>query len=94
MANGGELTVTTRRSDGNSVDVEVRDTGCGIAPENLAKIFNTFYTTKAEKGGTGLGLSVCRGIIEDHGGTMRVESEVGKGTAVIVCLPCHVPRPS
>lgn len=89
MPNGGELTVTTRQLDASFVDVELRDTGCGIARENLARIFNAFYTTKGEKG-TGLGLSVCRSIIQDHGGTLHVESEVGKGTSVCVRLPVHV----
>jgi hypothetical protein len=66
--------------------VRVRDTGCGIPQENIKRIFDPFFTTK-EQGGTGLGLSVSYGIIENHGGTIEVESEEGKGTTFVVLLP-------
>ncbi len=76
----------------SQVVVTVKDTGCGIQPEVLPKIFDKFFTTKSGpdssgKGGTGLGLSLCREIIETAGGRIRVESAVGKGTAFTIRLP-------
>lgn len=74
------------------VELMVRDTGSGIAPEKLPRIFDRFYTTKqgpdeSGKGGTGLGLSFCQDVIEAHHGRIRVESTVGKGTAFTLKLP-------
>jgi signal transduction histidine kinase len=74
------------------VELTVRDSGCGIPKEKLPHIFEPFFTTKSGpdatgKGGTGLGLSSCRSIIEAHRGRIRVESTVGKGTAFIIKLP-------
>ena len=92
MPNGGRLKLEVKESlDGETVEVKVADTGAGIAPENLRQIFEPFFTTKQPDenghGGTGLGLSVCRQIIEAHHGRIRVESVVGKGSAFIVKLP-------
>ena len=75
-----------------SVDLIVRDTGCGIPPDKLPRIFEPFYTTKSGpdetgKGGTGLGLSACHKIILAHGGRIRVESTLGKGTQFTIKLP-------
>jgi len=75
-----------------TVDLTVRDSGTGIPPEQLPRIFDRYYTTKSGpdasgKGGTGLGLATCREIIEAHQGRIRVESTVGKGTAFIIKLP-------
>ena len=67
------------------VEISVSDTGAGIAPESLERIFRPFYTTK--RGGTGLGLSLCRRIIRQHGGTLSVESQLGKGSRFILRLP-------
>ena len=64
----------------------VADTGCGIPEANVRRIFDPFFTTKLGKG-TGLGLSVSHGIIEAHGGTIGVESEVGRGSTFRVTLP-------
>jgi len=67
------------------VEISVGDTGAGIPPESLERIFRPFYTTK--RGGTGLGLSLCRRIIRQHGGTLSVESQLGKGSRFILRLP-------
>jgi CheY-like chemotaxis protein len=71
---------------GNAV-VEVHDSGCGIPAENLDRIFEPFFTTKPIGEGTGLGLAICHGIISSLGGTLSVQSEVGKGTVFRVVLP-------
>ena len=79
------LTLKSRHA-GDKVLVEITDTGCGISPENLTKIFNPFFTTKPVGQGTGLGLSICHGIVDAFGGSIEVESEVGKGTTMRVAL--------
>lgn len=80
----GQVEVTIAQRDGRAV-VSVSDTGKGIQPEHLPNIFRPFYTTKGH--GTGLGLSLARRIVEDHGGKIKVTSEVGKGTTFEVHLP-------
>jgi signal transduction histidine kinase/CheY-like chemotaxis protein len=80
------VTVRTRLTAQGRVAVEVEDTGCGIPTENLPRIFEPFFSTKGKEG-TGLGLSVCHGIIESLGGDISVESTVGKGTLLRVQLP-------
>jgi two-component system NtrC family sensor kinase len=67
--------------------VSFADTGCGIPPENLGRIFEPFFTTKQEGHGTGLGLAVAYGIVERHGGTIRVDSPPGQGATFTVWLP-------
>jgi two-component system NtrC family sensor kinase len=69
------------------VELKVKDTGGGISPENLDKLFDPFFTTKEVGQGTGLGLAVSYGIVQRHGGIIRVESEVGKGSTFTVWLP-------
>jgi signal transduction histidine kinase len=86
MDNGGLLTIRTRQTDG-FYEVQIRDTGTGIPSEIMSEIFDPFFTTKAVGIGTGLGLSVSKSIIEQHGGVIEVESEVGVGTAFRVRLP-------
>lgn len=95
MPKGGRLTIDVRKnSRTNMAEVRLIDTGCGIPPEKLRRIFEPFYTTKTPddqgNGGTGLGLSVCRQIIEQHQGRIRVESLVGKGSTFTVKLPCEI----
>lgn len=93
MPNGGRLLVKiTPAAETGMIDLVIRDNGCGIPCEKLPKIFESFYTTKkgpdeSGKGGTGLGLSMCREIIESHNGRIRVDSTVGKGTAFTIKLP-------
>ncbi|HEY32448.1 MAG TPA: hypothetical protein G4O10_05020 [Dehalococcoidia bacterium] len=90
MPDGGELTIITSLGEDGNVRVSFRDTGCGIAPENIDELFTPFFHTKKEVKGVGLGLSVAHGIIERHGGRIEVESEVGKGSTFTVCLPANV----
>ena len=69
--------------------ISVSDTGCGIAPEHINRIFDPFFTTKDEKHGTGLGLSMVYGIVKNHGGCVKVQSTLNKGTTFDVYLPCY-----
>lgn len=82
----GSVTISTRADD-EYVYVEISDTGCGIAVQNLNRIFDPFYTTKPVGEGTGLGLSISFGIVERHGGTISVATDLGKGTTFAVTLP-------
>jgi PAS domain S-box-containing protein len=86
MPKGGTLTVRTKGDDRN-VMIHIQDTGMGIPEEIRDKIFEAFFTTKSKVKGVGLGLSVCYGIVKDHGGEIRVESEVEKGTTFVITLP-------
>jgi two-component system NtrC family sensor kinase len=72
------------------VEIIISDTGCGIATDNLNKIFDPFFSTKEVGKGTGLGLSVSLGIVKEHGGAIRVQSEMGKGTTFFVWLPMNM----
>lgn len=87
MEDGGKLILWTGLDvDGESVIVRIKDTGRGIPKGHLGRIFDPFFSTKGAKG-TGLGLSVSYGIIEGHGGTIEVQSEVGKGTEFTITIP-------
>jgi len=87
---GGKLIVQAGPKEKNTVEILVRDNGCGIKPEDINKIFSPFFTTKPVGKGAGLGLSVCHGIISHMAGTMEVRSEVGVGTTFTMCLPAVV----
>lgn len=93
MPGGGRLIIKLSHDPKEDmIDVVIRDTGCGIPPDVLPRIFDPFFTTKngpdsSGKGGTGLGLSMCKEVIEAHHGRIRVESTVGKGTAFTLKLP-------
>ena len=93
MPHGGTLTVTTSR-DGDFIGIGFADTGGGIPEANLARIFDPFFTTKPAVKGTGLGLSVSLGIIQSHGGTIDVKSEMGKGSVFSVKLPIPTKPPT
>lgn len=100
MPGGGRIVLKILRDcENNMIDLVIRDYGCGIPPDILPHIFEPFFTTKkgpdaSGKGGTGLGLSMCKEIIEAHHGRIRVESAVGKGTAFTLKLPiAQAPSP-
>jgi len=84
MGQGGTLRIETK-SLKESVEVIISDSGPGIPPEQMEKIFNYYYTTKEK--GVGLGLPIAHRIIEAHGGQLKIESQVGSGTRVMVTLP-------
>ena len=95
MPRGGRLVIDVRENvAGAMAEVRIADSGVGIPPERLRLIFEPFYTTKEPDetghGGTGLGLSVCRQIIEQHLGRIRVESVVGKGSTFTIKLPMQI----
>jgi signal transduction histidine kinase len=105
MPNGGQLTISTANAgpgealpeSGSATKatgcllIGVADTGCGMLPEVIERIFDPFYTTKGVGKGSGLGLALVHGIVQQHGGTIRVSSEPGNGTAFTICLPtAHV----
>ncbi|MBA7658399.1 Adaptive-response sensory-kinase SasA [subsurface metagenome] len=93
MEHGGNIMISTgislSASDAGKkgVEIAVTDTGCGISPEDLDKLFEPFFTTKEVGKGTGLGLAVSYGIVQRHGGTVRVQSEVGRGSTFTIWLP-------
>jgi signal transduction histidine kinase len=88
MTDGGTLTVATT-GVADHIHIEISDTGTGIREENLDKIFDAFFTTKDSVKGVGLGLSVCYGFIKDHGGDIKVESQIDSGTTFTIILPVH-----
>lgn len=93
MPHGGRLQLKTRwRRKENQVEAVVADTGIGIPPENLTKIFDPFFTTKPEGTGTGLGLAVSYGIIQEHDGDIAVESVIGQGTKFTLRFPAAALR--
>jgi two-component system, NtrC family, sensor kinase len=87
MAQGGAITLETRRTPDQGVKIVIADTGCGIPERNLGKLFTPFFTTKPVGKGTGLGLSIVYGIIKMHRGQIGVKSEQGRGTTFTVTLP-------
>jgi two-component system sensor histidine kinase HydH len=75
------------RTSGDWIEIEITDTGRGIAPEQLESVFKPFFTTRHT--GTGLGLSITREIIQRHGGTVALRSRLGEGTTVTIRLPAY-----
>ena len=106
--NGGLLQIDVSRADpglheeqtrpdmgqGAYVKISVRDNGAGMSKATMERIFDPFFTTKGTGEGTGLGLSVVHGIVEDHGGAIEVESELGKGSVFHIFLPLVEELPS
>ena len=88
MPEGGVITVNVQPAGGN-VRIDVKDTGSGIPPEHLDRIFDAFFTTKREVSGVGLGLTVSYGIVQRHNGTIRVQSRVGEGTTFTLQFPVY-----
>jgi signal transduction histidine kinase len=82
-----ELVIRSRLDDADHVLVTVEDCGIGISAENADRLFNAFFTTKS--GGMGMGLSICRSIIEAHGGRLSASSNVGPGATFLFALPAH-----
>ena len=88
MNGAGTLKITTTLNPStHCIDIDIKDTGHGIAPENMEKIFDPFFTTKETGHGVGLGLAISYGIVKEHHGALTVESELGKGTTFTVSLP-------
>ncbi|PYS96180.1 MAG: hypothetical protein DMF65_13355 [Acidobacteria bacterium] len=87
IPDGGRVRLRTLSDDRDLVTVEVVDTGIGIAPENVARIYDPFFTTKGVGRGTGLGLAVSYGIVQEHSGHISVESAPGRGTTFRITLP-------
>jgi two-component system NtrC family sensor kinase len=87
IPDGGRIIVSTGSADDGSLVAEIADTGIGIAPENVAKIYDPFFTTKGVGQGTGLGLAVSYGIVQEHAGRISVESTPGHGTTFRITLP-------
>jgi signal transduction histidine kinase len=90
MPDGGKISLHTCMTD-EGVQITVTDTGEGIAPENLTKIYDPFFTTKEVGKGTGLGLAVSYGIIQEHSGEIKVESRIGEGTTFHLIFPAAQP---
>ncbi|MEW6673986.1 MAG: PAS domain S-box protein [Thermodesulfobacteriota bacterium] len=88
-----EIAIGQRLLPGRYVKLMVRDTGSGIAPENMEQIFDPYFTTKEVGKGTGMGLAVVHGIVKGHEGAIQVESEVGKGTAISIFFPAQAGAP-
>ncbi|MDD5679201.1 MAG: hybrid sensor histidine kinase/response regulator [Kiritimatiellae bacterium] len=89
LAGPGGWVAISCRTDGSQVEVCVEDNGCGIAQANIEKISQPYFTTKEQGLGMGLGLYITRSVIEDHGGTIQIESQLHKGTRMIVRLPLY-----
>jgi signal transduction histidine kinase len=92
--NGGTLTISTRGSGSQHVELVVSDTGEGMSEETMSKLFTPFYTTKPPGKGTGLGLSIIYGIVKMHRGDIHVQSKPGTGTTFRILLPVRLPDTS
>jgi two-component system NtrC family sensor kinase len=88
MPDGGRLTLRTSVNN-EQLKIEVQDTGSGISPENMSKLFTPFFTTKREVKGVGLGLAVVYGIVQRHKGKIEVQSKEGEGTTFTIYLPLN-----
>jgi signal transduction histidine kinase len=91
MPNGGQLRIETTPGPDGTASIRISDTGTGIQPTHLERLFEPMFTTKEIGQGTGLGLSICRAIVKEHGGEIAVKSEPGVGTTFSILLPAEVP---
>ena len=89
LSDGGTLDIRAWLDKDKGIVVKVKDDGCGIPEADMERIFEPFFSTKKDKGGTGLGLSITYGLVREIGGTIQVESEMGKGTQFTITLPIH-----
>jgi len=87
VEDGGQIEITVRRKNANTIMLNVQDNGCGIPEADIEKVFEPFFTTKSGKGGTGLGLSITYNLIHELGGTIYVNSIIGEGTIFLIALP-------
>jgi signal transduction histidine kinase len=93
MNDGGHLSISARETACDQLVFAVEDDGCGIPEADIKRIFDPFFSTKKKAGGTGLGLSITYGLVQELGGTMAVESEVGKGTTFTIIMPLKGTKP-
>jgi two-component system NtrC family sensor kinase len=89
ISNNGEISISTKNNDSETVRIDITDNGSGISTHDLPHIFEPFFTTKHTGTGIGLGLSIVHGIIQSHGGRIEVRTEPGKGTTMSVLLPLN-----
>jgi signal transduction histidine kinase len=82
---GGSISIKLSNAEANSVKVEITDSGCGIAADDISKVFEPYFSTKDT--GTGLGLAIVKKAVDDHGGTISVASREGSGTTFTIILP-------
>ncbi len=87
ISDGGHLKIVGRKISQEEVSIQVVDDGCGIPPEDIKRVFEPFFSTRTRQGGTGLGLSITYGLVQELGGSITVESRVGKGTRFTINLP-------
>ncbi|MCG6908320.1 MAG: two-component sensor histidine kinase, partial [Desulfobacteraceae bacterium] len=93
LSDGGQLKVAARLAGSDALAIDVIDNGSGIAPEDLDRIFEPFFSTRTSSGGTGLGLSITYGLVQELGGTLKVQSQVGEGSTFTITLPLQMPQP-
>jgi signal transduction histidine kinase len=87
-ADGGRIRLSSRLCGRDRIEVRVQDDGVGIPPTEIDRVFEPFFSTRRKGKGTGLGLSIVKNLVEQHRGTIEIESELGRGTTVVVTLPC------
>jgi two-component system, NtrC family, sensor kinase len=87
LSDGGHLQVIGRKKSEKDLNISVIDDGCGIHPDDIKRVFEPFFSTRTQQGGTGLGLSITHGLVQELGGTITVESQLGKGTRFNITLP-------